>query len=86
MSLLSPDIVKGLRRTIRVIERGIPRAKKQLAQSELELATITQRPSWEKLSKTAQNKAIREAKASVEGNKKSLISAQTTLSNLKMLI
>jgi hypothetical protein len=80
---MNPDTIKGLQHAIQIIENGIPKAKKQLAQSEQKLANLSTSPRWKKLSKIEKDRAMREAKAEVEMDKQSLINAQTVLRNLK---
>ena len=80
---MSPDVRQALQHSMRSIENGMPRAIQQLALSEQELASIQARTD---LSQTERNRAIREAKASVATNKKTLHDAQATLLRLKTLL
>ena len=80
---LFAPLLESLPRAIQVIENGLPRAEKQLAESEQRLADLTKQPEWETLPKREQNRQIREAKADVAKDKRSLSRARSTHAKLE---
>lgn len=82
---LFATMFEGLPLAIKVIQDGLPRAEKQLAESEQRLADITKQPHWETLTEKDQAMLTREAKADVARNKKSLSEARAAHAKLKKL-
>jgi len=78
-------LLESLPRAIQVIENGLPRAEKQLAESEQRLADLTKQPEWETLPKREQNRQFREVKADIATNKKTLSQARYAHAKLDRL-
>jgi len=74
---LFAPLLESLPRAIQVIENGLPRAEKQLAESEQRLADLTKQLEWETLPKREQNRQIREAKADIATDQKTLSQARS---------
>jgi len=80
---LFAPLLEGLPLAVKVIEDGLPRAEEQLAQSGQRLATLTQQPEWETLPAKEQARQIREAKADVAKDKRSLSQARAAYAKLE---
>ena len=81
--MIDADFLHGSSKSVEVVP-NLP-AEKQLADSELRLADLTKQQDWEKLTKREQARQIREAKADVAKDKKTLSQAQSAKAKLERM-